>query len=271
MAVKSPLRLKDHLFVLIHGGSGVPYALRLNLRRISGFVLLASFAFLTASTGTLLFFRELEINRKLGDRLLEYETKEKLAAVGFSPMRPTPVPNTVSGAPISAIPAPVANVDRATTAVPPPVTVASTVPSALPTEAVPVANAVRARVGELTADCLEEECEVILSMVPTQPGVAQGELLLVLETEIPRIGTGNPTTQIRKRFFIYPGAQTRDDLSQELLSDLQRKPFRFTRALRTTATFTTGKLLRPLAINVYLFDKDRTLIHHERKAIESEE
>ena len=59
--------------------------------------------------------------------------------------------------------------------------------------------------------------------------------------------------------------------AQDALTELARKPFRFTRALQTTATFAIGKLLRPLAVNAYLFDANKTLIHHERKVIEREE
>ena len=48
-----------------------------------------------------------------------------------------------------------------------------------------------------------------------------------------------------------------------------RKPFRISRALQTTAQFKIAKLLRPLAVNVYLFDRNKTLVTHERKVIET--
>ena len=76
-----------------------------------------------------------------------------------------------------------------------------------------------------------------VAMFPTSTGIAQGNLLLVLETEVPRIGGGNPTTQVRKRYFIYPGYQTVDDLDQDALGVLPSKPFHFSRALQTAATF----------------------------------
>jgi len=214
--------------------------------------------------GSLLFFRELEINRKLEEQLLVFQTKEKLLALGTAPTRPLPGPGSlISGtppaAPAAAAPV-VETADRTTSAL------------ASPTLPAPEAvAAVAARLGELAVECLEEECSVRLAMVPTRTGTAQGELLMVLETEVPRIGTGNPTTQVRKRYFLYPGNQTRDELPEEALNEVQRKTFRFTRGLQTTATFTIGKLLRPLAVNVYLYDHTKTLIHHERKAIEREE
>lgn len=263
--MKSNLRLRSSLFVLIHSGQGVPFALRLNVRKLSGWVLTVSFTFLATGIGSLLFFRELEINRKLEEQLLVFQTKEKLVSLGTAPARPLPGPGSlISGTPPTpAAPAPEPTTERTTSAL------ASAGPS-VPVEPAAV-TAVAARLGDLAVECFEEECQVRLAMVPTRTGTATGELLMVMETEVPRIGTGNPTTQVRKRYFLYPGNTTRDELPDEALNEVQRKPFRFTRGLQTTATFTIGKLLRPLAVNVYLYDHDRNLIHHERKAIEREE
>jgi len=264
--MKSNLRLRPSLFVLIHAGQGIPFALRLNVRRLSGWLLTVSFTFLATVVGSLLFFRELEINRKLEEQLLVFQTKEKLLALGTAPTRPLPGPGSlISGTPPAApAAAPTApeTAERTTSALASPT---------LPNPAPEVATAVSARLGDLAVECLEEECSVRIAMVPTRTGTAQGELLMVLETEVPRIGTGNPTTQVRKRYFLYPGNQTRDELPEEAINEIQRKTFRFTRGLQTTATFTIGKLLRPLAVNVYLYDHTKTLIHHERKAIEREE
>jgi len=266
--MKSNLRLRSSLFVLIHSGQGVPFALRLNVRKLSGWVLTVSFTFIATAVGTLLFFRELEINRKLEEQLLVFQTKEKLVSLGTAPTRPLPGPGSlISGTPPTpavTAPVPEPTAERTTSAL------ASAGISAAPTEPAPVA-AVAARLGDLGVECFEEECSVRIAMVPTRTGTAQGELLMVLETEVPRIGTGNPTTQVRKRYFLYPGNTTRDELPEEALPEIQRKTFRFTRGLQTTATFTIGKLLRPLAVNVYLYDHEKNLIHHERKAIEREE
>ena len=109
------------------------------------------------------------------------------------------------------------------------------------------------------------------AMVPVGAGPASGELLVVLETEIPRIGAASPTTQVRKRYYVYPGNDTHDEVSEAMLQTLTRKPFRFSRALHTTAHFKIGKLLRPLAANVYVYDRNKVLVRHERRAIESEE
>ena len=267
--MKSNLRLRPSLFVLIHAGQGIPFALRLNVRRLSGWILTASFAFLASGLGSLLFFRELEINRKLEERVLVFETQEKLAHLGAAPNRPVPSPGSllsVSPPAPAAVPSAAAetNTDRTTSAL-----ASATLPN--PTSETPASAGIAARLSDLAVECGDDECSVRLAMVPTRTGTAQGELLMVLETEVPRIGTGNPTTQVRKRYFLYPGNQTRDELPEEAITEVPRKSFRFTRGLQTTATFTIGKLLRPLAVNVYLYDKDKTLIHHERKAIEREE
>jgi len=128
-----------------------------------------------------------------------------------------------------------------------------------------------ARINELNAECTEEDCLIKLGMVTTQPGTAVGQLVLVLETEVPRIGTANPAAPVRKRFFLYPGNTARDELDPNQLTTVDQKSFRFTRALQTSNVFKMGKLLRPLAINAYVFDPDKTLLQHERKVIEAGE
>lgn len=269
---RTPLKLRPHLFLLLQADTGVPYSARLNLRKASGYLLLCGVMFFFSATGSLLFFRELELNRKLSERVLELETREDLSHLGQpgrieSEQRREVVASrtTEANAPLVA-----AAPERTTSAVTtsegvPPTAVAPT------TTAASAGSAVGARIADLVADCVDEDCDVKLNLVPTKTGVAQGDLLLVLEAEIPRIGAGNPTNQVRKRFFIYPSGQSRDDFSPNQLAGLQKKPFRFTRALRTGASFSVGKLLRPIAINAYLFDKEKALIQHERKTIDREE
>src|SRR5687767_7156313 len=136
---KSPFPLKSHLHVLIHSGSGVPYALRLNVRKLSWVVALVATAFLLTLAGTLLFFRELELNRKLEERLLEWETRDKLAQVMGTPR--VPAKEIVEDATPAKAAAPEAK----------PVTPSATV---------------GARIGELNAECSAGDCDVRLAMVP---------------------------------------------------------------------------------------------------------
>lgn len=265
MARKSPFPLKPHLFVLVHAGDGVPYAARLNMRRIARVVILGGFTFGLSVCGTLLFFRELELNRKLQDRLLELETHERLALLAPS----APMPRLVATSPVGEPAAPVPSAESM------PRTAKGDTEgkdAAAESESEKVNfSAVAARIADVSAECQAQDCVVKLSMVPVSPGHAAGQVVVVLETEVPRIGAGNPTTQVRKRFYIYPGNEVRDDMPETDIPQLARKNFRFSRALQTTATFTVGKLLRPLAANIYLYDRKGTLVRHERKVIETEE
>ena len=62
---------------------------------------------MTAVLGALLFFRELEINRKLADRVLEYEVRQNLAS-----LNPAPV-TVASPALVAALTAPIATTNQA--------------------------------------------------------------------------------------------------------------------------------------------------------------
>lgn len=257
MRWKAPLLLKPNLFVLVHAGTGEPYAARLSLRKVSRLLAVAGVSFLITGAGTLLFFRELELNRKLQDRLLELETREQLSRL------PLPMPATPSGKPVT----PVSAADR---------TLADSTMKA-PTEATDSESGnaglspASTRIADLATECSPEECRVRFSLVPASTGTAQGQLLVVLEAEVPRIGAGNPTTQVRRRYYMYPGNDARDELAQRDLASIAKKQFRFSRALQTTASFKIAKLQRPLAVNLYLFDRDGVLQHHERKVIETKE
>ncbi len=257
MAAKAPFWTRPHLFVQVHAGTGSPYAVRVNSKKLVGLVLFLGIAYCVFITGSLLFFRELEVSRKLQERVLEFETDQKLSQQIQLSER------TVATAPIAGT-APMVLPKPAT---PAPITVA---PSA-ETKEVAAAGTVSARVADLVVTCAEDGCDAKVSMVPVSTGLAQGQLLVILETEIPRIGSANPGSNVRRRYFTYPSNQTKDDLSQQDLEKLPRKAFRFARALQTTVKFNTGKLLRPLAINVYLFDAAGNRTHHERKTIERED
>lgn len=130
---------------------------------------------------------------------------------------------------------------------------------------------IHARLSEFTVDCAASQCVVKALMVPGASGTAQGQMLIILEAELPRIGPRSPSTQIRKRYFIYPGYTSQDELSPETIESFDKKKFRFSRALQATAQFQIQKLMRPLAVNVYLYDEGNHLIHHERKTIEAME
>lgn len=274
MANKVPFWTRSHLFVQVHSGTGTPYAIRINTKKLVGLISLLSTGFVAAIIGTLLFFRELEMNRVLHDKVLTFETRDKIAeqlktsprmvatnVVATNIDKATPTPKDATALKETA---------ELTTDDPSEETDSDLGIGATEDKAQKL-NTVPARIADLNSQCFEETCTVKVTMMPNTPGMAQGELLIVLETEIPRIGTANPTSNIRKRYFIYPGYQTVDELDQEKLHRMARKSYRFSRALVTTAEFTIGKLLRPFGVNIYLFDKAGNSVHHERREIASGE
>jgi len=260
MSQKPTIKLQEHLFLFLKAESGNPIAVRLEMRKIYLLASLILGIFFCFFSGTVLFFRELEMNRKLEDRLLVLDTREKLR-IPSAPTQTNPVSQSITSFIEPAIQQKVEQkVERKLTETPP---IAKTEPE--------IAGPVSARLSDFTVDWNGETCTAHISLVPTTTGMAEGDLLLILETEIPRIGGSNPSSQIRKRYFIYPGYQSRDELDESQISQIDRKPFHFSRALQTSATFNVGKLLRPIALNVYVFDSNKTLIHHERKPIETDE
>jgi len=274
--------LRSHLVVLILSGSGVPFALRLNARKLSILVLFVSSVFLTSITGSLLFFRELEINRRLEERVLELEMREQLAASPTIEVAPAVERDFVAPT-IPLVLAPISTVKKeplVISAAPPTVTVPgtravanaeSTAAKIAPPTELPSAT-VKARLGDLSIDCAPESCTSKLTLFPTSTGNAQGHLLVILETEIPRIGAArSAASSVRTRYFVYPGNLSRDELTQSDISRLERKPFKFQRVLNTTVDFKISNLLRPIAVNVYLYDASKSLIHHERKVIDTVE
>lgn len=223
-----------NLLLMLHFPVGTPAAYRIHARqalRAGSLLLLAG---VVGFCGTLLFFRELEVNRRLTERVLDLETREIVAqSISLA------TPRTVSGTP------------PATTASPAPATAGRL-----------------ARVTDLTLDCEGEGCDATLSLLRGTESPTEGQLLMVLETEIPRIG-GIPTAaKTRHRYYFHPPQPSLDELTQNTLVELPRKNFRFARSLNVKAHFSFTKLLRPLAIHAYLFDQGGGLVHHERKSLD---
>jgi hypothetical protein len=105
-------------------------------------------------------------------------------------------------------------------------------------------------------------------MLSRSPGVTEGQLIVVMETEILRIGTAIHETEQRKRYIVYPGFKSVDRIDQQLLNSMDGSPFKFSRALQSNAVFKFEKMLRPTAITAYLFDQEKKLIAVKRKLIE---
>lgn len=233
-----PRITKPHVSIWIHQGTGTPFAVRLDTRKLLSLCFLCFSLFFLFFLGTILFFREMERNRTLGSRVLELELKELVQSS-------TPATDATVSVPL--------------------------VSETKSTEESSFSGSdprVHPRLSELTVDCAASLCIVKALMVPGASGTAQGQMLIILEAELPRIGPRDPATQIRKRYFIYPGYTSQDELSPETIESFDKKKFRFSRALQATAQFQIQKLMRPLAVNVYLYDDGNHLINHERKTIE---
>lgn len=249
MATKTLFPLGSDLIVTLKTQELDALSFSVHMKSFIKYLSLFLFAFLALGIGTLLFLRELEKSRKLEDRLLQMEIKALLSTQGVA----VATRETNVSIPLAKAETPVA-------VIAPPKVEERTTPSE---------NFVGARVQDLSTDCVEGICSVQLSLIPSQTGVAQGELLVILEAEVPRIGTSNTASQVRKRFFFYPHNEARDEMTDAQVPSLKRKAFRFGRALQTSTEFNIGEVLRPIAVNLYLYDARGEMIHHERKAIQN--
>lgn len=231
--------------IQIRGANQAPATtLRLQVRKLYTLAMVVGITWFVLFVGTLFFFREIEINRKLIDRLLELETQMALVATE----RKNPVKAERQE--------PAAEENWAT------------VTRELMVAPVVVPSVVTAHLGELNIECTQETCDTRAYLTPASPGIAEGSVLLVLEAEVTRIGGADPNVPARKQFISYPGFKLLDDLDATKATALEKRPFRFTRALPTNIQFKIGSLHQPVAINLYLFDSHHNLIHHERKSIE---
>lgn len=252
-----------HLF--IQPTEGEPISFKLDLAEISKLIICISFVFLFLFWGTLFFFRELEINRNLQNEVLE--TKLQLQLKVLSEPQNTS-PNRQLGYAITLTED--EGLAKDTTGTERVNNTAINTPEQ--GSWIPLPGAiVSARLGSLSSECQADNCAVKIELLPAGNGVSQGELLLILETEVPRIGTRGVTTLQRKQFIFYPGYASRNEFNSTDLSGFEKRPFKFSRTLNASVNFKVTKLLRPLALNVYLFDTRKTLIHHERKVIDLDE
>lgn len=241
---------------------GEPFSFKIDLHQVTQVISWTSLVFLLLLWGTLFFFRELENNRKLQAEILETRLKLQLKTLSEpeSLMLNRQLGYTVQLIEDQAV----ENISVSRSAQSETGTPKKPQDSWMGLGQSPVA----ARIGSLSSECQADNCAVKLELVPSGSGISQGELLIVLETEVPRIGSRVISVQQRKQFILYPGYNTRDEFSNTDISSLEKRPFKFSKTLSASLNFKVTKLLRPLAINVYLFDSRKNLTHHERKTID---
>jgi hypothetical protein len=252
-----------HLF--IQPSEGEPVSLRVNLTRATKLLTVIAFVMIGLFWGTLFFFRELETNRKLQAEILEHKLKLQLKTLS----EPQAIaPNRQLGYTVNL------NEDEDLKKVSSQSKLGNAESDKLSEKESWMAltgSPVSARLGSLSSECQADNCTVKLELLPAGNGVCQGELMIVLETEVPRIGTRGVSTSQRKQFILYPGYTSREELNLSNVTNFEKRPFRFSKTLNASVNFKVTKLLRPIALNVYLFDTRKTLIHHERKVIDLDE
>lgn len=214
---------------------------------------LASFAIGTLGfglLGTLFFFRELEANRQLRESMLKYQLQAELYDGGTS----TRAVATKGSAETTVVAA-----DKSAGGqIVPQLTIS------------PHANP-QFRLVNFDAAPTKDGWELLLTLAPTAGAVAEGEALVVLETDVPRIGLSTPGTEGRKRFALYPGNVIVERVDENMVSKAEKKKFKFSRALQIRAPFRLGRLYRPLAAHFYFFNSAGQLVSQEKKTIEVEE
>lgn len=255
----SELPRKPFVTMVVHTGSGEPLALRVSVRHFQRFATAAMVLVLVATAGSLLFFAEADRNRKLTGRLLQLELDAKMRVPG-RPAAPAPatVPDASGGTERAAMAA------TSSEAIP-----RAPARSAEPNTEEASGTPAQVRIGELGTECNEGTCRIRMSLNNTRTGSVSGNLLLVLEAAVPRIGSSSPESSVRRKYFVYPGGQSFDEWTSTSVAEHAPRGFQFNRSLQTTADFAVGKLLRPLALNVYLLDDAKNLVRHERRSMET--
>lgn len=249
-----------HLF--IQPSEGEPISFKLDLYQARKVITILAFTTLVFFLGTLFFFREFEINRKLQAAVLEANLKLQLKTISVPEIS---IPKRQLGYSVNF------SEDEE---------LRKTKSMSETSEETDISkdswvnfshSVVSARLGSLSSECQASNCTIKLELLPSGNGVSQGELLIVLEAEVPRIGARGINLQQRKQFIFYPGYSSKEEFKNSDISTFEKRPFKFSKTLNASLNFKVSKLLRPLAINVYLFDQKKTLTHHERKTIDLDE
>ncbi|MCB0404684.1 MAG: hypothetical protein KDD51_07835 [Bdellovibrionales bacterium] len=239
MKIRNPFPFRDYLHVLMHTGVGAPYALEISVRKVYALVSLIALVFASLFLGTLLFFRELESSRQLSQSLMELQIEKKLTQ-NFSIQ-------SVSGPKAEAQP----EIAPAKIVEPKPIAVA------------------HGRISGLNVECSKDACDVVLGMVPSRAGSAEGKLYVVLHNDVKRIGAATHTSGTLSQYIVYPGFETTDVLDITSVSKSGGKTFKFSKALQSNIRFELNPSLTPVAVEAFVFDVNGKLVSQERKALET--
>ncbi len=236
------------LYFIVQRGQGHPMAWRVRPREIAR---LASFVvgiLGVGAMGVLFFFRELEQNRQLRESVLKYQLQAELYDGNASSRAVATKADATAPAEKPG--------DRS---------------QVVPTMSIAPHTTPQFRLVDFDAEPTKDGWELLLTLAPTAGAVAEGEALVVLETDVPRIGLSTPGTEGRKRFALYPGNVLVEKIDEIGIGKAEKKKFKFSRALQIRAPFRLGRLYRPLAAHFYFFNSAGQLVSQEKKTIEVEE
>ena len=125
------------------------------------------------------------------------------------------------------------------------------------------------RISGLNIECTGEACEVVLGMVPSRAGSAEGKLYVVLHNDVKRIGAATHTSGTLSQYIVYPGFEATDALDITSISQNGGKTFKFSKALQSNIRFELNPSLTPVAVEAFVFDVNGKLVSQERKNLEA--
>jgi len=228
-------KLSEPVLVHLYPKDGPGLCLKLYPQRVLKIGLLISLFGLLTLSGSLLFFREIEINRNLHERLMELQNWKSLSQLQISLFQP-------------------------------PTAVESPIPQAVERRLLSTPT-VTAKLNDLSLECAQGICQVGLTLIPSTPGSATGSLLLILEANISKIGAAAAEESSYQRYILSPGGKVLEAVDPNGLAAFEKKAFQFSRILETETEFNLKDTYHPIAIHAYVFDATGQVIHHERKAM----
>ena len=128
-----------------------------------------------------------------------------------------------------------------------------------------------AHISNVYARCQGMECDVRFTLL-AQSGVdGVGSMSVVLESEVPRVGSSDPLATPKKKYTVYPGNKSYEAMSDADVAGLAVKPFHFAHTLPVTVTFSHPLVQHPIAAHIYLFDANHRIQAHQQTVPEKAE
>lgn len=259
--------LSEYLLITIHSPQEGPRSYRIEIRRLFLLCTVLATAFVFLFLGTMLFFREMEITRKLESAVLQLEIEARVTqdlaqfkeipaipAISVPAKKTEPEPLKPTPEPVRAV----AGEKEAKAPLNKKVTLASTAPVSQMEAPAPV----NAKISSLRADCQASTCKADVRLAPEKTGSVQGELLMVLE-----LVQSQPDGNSQARYLVYPGYEQSASFDINKIKKGRGNSFRFSRVLMKGVNFKVDPTFRPVAVNAYVRDLDGKVVQHKRQSI----